>query len=69
MTSKLVREIDGYKFYSTAHETKESALKSAKDSNSPVYMSETKAWYNMNTLNGVVYQEDFGVTPDGVEFN
>ena len=67
MTSKKVREIEGYKFYSIAHESKEAAAAASKNHYSPVYDSITKAWYNMNTLAGIKYQEDFGVTPDGQE--
>ena len=63
MSSKLVREIEGYKFYSTAHETKEAAAAVTSLNNSPVYDSVTKAWYNMNCLGGISFQEDFRVEP------
>lgn len=65
MTSKLVRESDGFKFYSIAHESKEHAERATNSTSNkvPMYDSITKAWYNTSTLGGISYQEDFRVDP------
>jgi hypothetical protein len=45
---KLVREIDGHKFYTTLHATKSAALKMAKKGFFPVL--HDGAWLNFSNL-------------------
>jgi hypothetical protein len=62
----LVREIEGHKFFSTVHATKEEAAQNSKTEYdmAPLFVSENGGWMNGN-FSGFAksYQEDTHVAP------